>query len=200
MRFRRRAEEDSAPVEAVFAGVLDGRRLWVAVPARPGRLALRPSGGGDPLDLPADAPEQPGFLSARIDLASLPPASYDVVVAGPDGVAPASTPPLPPQGRRRHRLHRTDDGRLVLRTHDVEPALELVSATAGPDGISVEVEGPEGRATLTADDLLAPGRPAVRRRDDDLPDPGRGAPLPTDDRVRLRWSPEGLLVARAVDA
>jgi hypothetical protein len=45
----------------------------------------------------------------------------------------------------------------------------------------------------------------VRRRDNDLADPGRGAPLPAlvDDadreRLRLRWSPHALLVARVLD-
>ena len=45
----------------------------------------------------------------------------------------------------------------------------------------------------------------VRRRDNDLAEPGRGAPLPAlvddDDRerLRLRWSPRALLVARVLD-
>lgn len=204
MRFRRREATDearTASVEAVFAGVLDGRHLWVAVEERPGRLALR-GADGDVLDLPDDAPAQPGHLSARLVLAALPagPASYDVVLVGPDGAAPVTAPDLASAGRWRHRLHRADDGRLVLRTVEPESALVLVGASSGPDGVSVEVEGPEGRTTLTTDDLLRPDRPTVRRRDDDLPDPGRGAPLPSDDRVRLRWSADGVLQARAVEA
>ena len=45
----------------------------------------------------------------------------------------------------------------------------------------------------------------VRRRDNDLAEPGRGAPLPAlvdekdRERLRLRWSPSALLVARVLD-
>jgi hypothetical protein len=45
----------------------------------------------------------------------------------------------------------------------------------------------------------------IRRRANDLVDAGRGAPLPSlvddseQERLRLRWSPRGLLLARPVD-
>ncbi|HET9423111.1 MAG TPA: hypothetical protein VFO49_18375 [Nocardioides sp.] len=45
----------------------------------------------------------------------------------------------------------------------------------------------------------------VRRRANDLAEPGRGAPLPAlvdegdKERLRLRWSPKALLVARVLD-
>jgi hypothetical protein len=57
--------------------------------------------------------------------------------------------------------------------------------------------------------VTAGGRP-VRRRDNDLTDPGRAVPLPElyavepglEDRVRLRlrWSGDGMLMARILDA
>ena len=73
-----------APV-AAFAGILDGQRLWLAVDAAPGSLALRDTGSGDVIapenEVPAD--DQPGYRAARVDLAQLPgdaEATYDVVV------------------------------------------------------------------------------------------------------------------------
>ena len=84
MRFRRHAAQatpDGTPVGCVFAGVLDGRRLWLAVDALPGRLALRDP-DGEVVDLPSEGgDEQPGYLSTRLDLAALTrAATYDVVV------------------------------------------------------------------------------------------------------------------------
>lgn len=211
MRLRRRAEEAS-PVELVFAGVLDGRRLWLAVDEQPGRLALR-SASGDVLDLPAsDADAQPGRLAVRLDLAALPAAaaSYDVVLVGPDGTVPLTTGPLA-AGRVvatdgvRHLLERADDGALRLRTEVLAPSATLVSVAVAPDELVLEVTTPAGPVTLTGGDLavgpvlVGPDRLPVRRRDDDLPDPGRGAPLPSHGSLRLRWNADGLLVARAVE-
>jgi hypothetical protein len=89
-----------APV-AAFAGVLDGRSLWLAVDARPGSLALRETGSGDVIALSGDLPEdQPAYRSTRVDLAELPistdEAAYDVVVVPSGGRSPKPvwTPPL----------------------------------------------------------------------------------------------------------
>ena len=99
-------------------------------------------------------------------------------------------------------------GRLALLAGD-EPVVNLPTTT----------EGDTVTATLDAASLpgTAPEQPTrvmvgepgawqpVRRRDNDLADPGRGAPLPAlvDDsereRLRLRWSPRALLTARLVE-
>lgn len=226
MRFRRRADESSVPgtpdadgVRAVFAAVLDGRRLTVAVeavPAATGTIGLRTS-SGDVLGLPDDGPPQAGYLSARLDLTSLPAeeASYDVVVVPLDGgahapvttgpVEPGRTP-VTPDGTARHGLLRSESGALVLKTVPVEPAHELALILADGDEVSL-VAGPH---ELAHADLLTQAGPTltpvqvgpdllpVRRRDDDLPDPGRGAPLPSTSDLRLRWSADGLLLVRAV--
>ncbi|WP_148615618.1 hypothetical protein [Nocardioides rubriscoriae] len=229
MRLRRRADDASdapgAPraavggVETVFAGVLDGRRLWLAIAAQPGVLALR--GPDGVVDLPREVDDRPGHLAARLDLASLPAAatSYDVVLVADGRATPLVTGPLPaarvpaaPGGDTRHVLERADDATLRLRTEPLAPAYELVTVDAGPDALRLEVTGPDGPLTLDTDDLLGqagptmapvlvgPDRLPVRRRDDDLPDPGRGAPLPSVGRLRLRWSGDGLLRARLAEA
>lgn len=215
MRFRRHAAQatpDGIPVGCVFAGVLDGRRLWLAVDALPGRLALRDP-DGEVLDLPSEGgDEQPGYLSARLDLAALTrAATYDVVVVD-EVVRPVTiaTPPSPrvpvaPGGRVRHVLVRADDGPLRLRTEAVRASVELDAVEAESDTVRLTVGGEV--VTLDAAGLgatwtpvtVGPDRLPVRRRDDDLADPGPGAPLPSDGRLRLRWSADGLLRARVVE-
>lgn len=215
MRFRRHAEQataDGPPVASVFAGVLDGRRLWVAVDAVPGRLALRGS-DGTVLDLPAaGGDEQPGYLSARLDLASLTrAASYDVVVV--DDVVrpvtiqapPSPRAPLAPGGAVRHVLVRAGDGTLGLRTEVVAASVELDTVEVEGDTVRLSVGGdlvtldPAGIGATWTPVTVGPDRLPVRRRDDDLADPGPGAPLPADGRLRLRWSADGLLRARVVE-
>jgi hypothetical protein len=226
MRFRRRTEESAGPagaadaVDAVFVAILDGRHLWLAVPAQRGSLALRASGEGAAVaDLPVVVEgDRSDVLSVRLDLAALPAgaASYDVVLAGPDGARPVHGDP---GGRRTpladdgvvRRVERGHGGALRVVVGSADPAAVLVAVRSGLDGIEVDVDGPGGPATLTHADLLAGAGPEagpvrvgadrlpVRRRDDDLADPGRGAPLPSDGPLRLRWSRDGLLQARVVD-
>jgi hypothetical protein len=233
-----------APV-AAFAGVLDGRSLWLAVDARPGSLALRESGSGDVIALSGDLPEdQPAFRSTRVDLAGLPvaadEAAYDVVVVPSSGRSPKPvwTPPLPPATAAvvdgtRWELRRSDEGMLRLVRAVVPPAAELtgvategddIRVTTTPGGELALVGEDDGVVATYADGLLtaepltgvaaqltrvtAGGLP-VRRRDNDLTDPGRAVPLPElyaaepghedDVRLRLRWSGDGLLMARILE-
>jgi hypothetical protein len=233
VRFRRREPDQPAallePVDAVFSGVLDGRRLWVAVAHAEGRFALR-TASGELHEAPAVDDSHDGHRSARLDLADLPAGAYDVVLAAADGVrpvrsdAPPRRTPTSPGTGMRHRLERVDDGALRLVTEPVPPAAELVAVSAGPDGLLVTTD-PVGPLHLLADDtvvatatdgllhealvadldaqltrvVVGDDRLPVRRRDDDLADPGRGAPLPGDGRLRLRWSPRGLLQARITE-
>lgn len=233
---------------ATFAGVLDGRSLWLAVAATPGALALRETTSGDVVALASDlAEDQPEHRSVRVDLDGLGPAgeaAYDVVVVPPGGRAPRRvwSRPLTPATTPRHDGHRwavvrDDEGWLGLRRTAAAPAVALTRVSAGPDGVRLDVEPaatlvlrsedgsevarladgllgvdtvagvPDQPTAVTTDD----GRPVVRR-DDDLLNPGRGAPLPElylpgdgvrDPlglvRVRLRWSDSGELLARVLD-
>ena len=265
MRFLRRADEatpeeaptpvDAPPpgrVVATFAGVLDGRRLWVSVDERPGTLGLRDIATGDVLALPDDAADdQPGHLAARLDLASLPhpvagtPTTYDVVLVPLGGAKPRPlwTPPLPghrppptPDGLARLSLERGDDGSLRVRHELLPVAAELVAISAGSDAVTLHLstsgtalrllgEGGVELASWPAEhdvvtlsaaglDPVAPqvARLAlddlpVRRRGNDLAEPGRAVPLPQlydgdsdRARLRLRWSAQGLLQARVFAA
>jgi hypothetical protein len=151
---------------------------------------------------------------------------------------PVWTPPLPPAtsavvGGKRWEVRRTEEGQLRLVHVPVPPAAELTEILAVGDGIQVTT-APGGELTLLgeADDVLATltgdvltalavaaatpqlarvmaGGLPVRRRDNDLTDPGRAVPLPElyavdpghEDRVRLRlrWSGDGMLMARILD-
>jgi hypothetical protein len=216
------------PVVAAFAGILDGRRLWLAVEDTPGSLALRAADSGDVV-APANevrADDQPGYRAARIDLAELPggdETTYDVVLV-PGRGRPVPVRSEAPVSRRPDaspwRLARTDEGLLQVHREDVPDAAELVTVEEVPEGLRLIVsDGPQlglliddepvvvlpvhdGAVTLPASDL--PEQPAramvgepgswrpLRRRANDLSDPGRGAPLPSG----LRWSPSAELIAR----
>ena len=113
-----------APV-AAFAGVLDGRSLWLAIDARPGSLALRDAASGDVIALAGQqADDQPAYRGARLDLGELragTEAAYDVVVVPSSGRSPKPvwTHPLPPTvapvvDGARWDLRRGDDGTLRL--------------------------------------------------------------------------------------
>lgn len=179
MRFRRRdADVDAASVEddapaidapppgapvAAFAGVLDGRRLWVAVDARPGSIGLRDPASGDVVGLPDDAADdQPAYLSARLDLAGLPDADavYDVVLVPTGGgrARPVWTPPLPERrsplaadGRTRHVLVRGDDGALRLRRETAKPAADLVGVTSDRTSVTLRLAGAESPLALVVE-------------------------------------------------
>ncbi len=231
-----------APV-AAFAGVLDGRSLWLAVDARPGSLALRETGSGDVIALAGDLPEdQPAYRSTRVDLAGLPvspEATYDVVVvSGGRSPKPVWTRPLAPATApavdgSRWELRRSDEGNLRLARVTVPQAAELTGIVTEGDGIRVTTT-PGGELALVGEDdavvatygdgVLSAGPLAgaapqltratagglpIRRRDNDLTDPGRAVPLPelyADEpghedhvRLRLRWSGDGFLMARILE-
>lgn len=230
---------------ATYAGVLDGRHLWLAVALAPGQLALRDRAAaedaGGELPLPTDLlDDQPEHRSVRTDLEPLgltSEAGYDLVLLAPAGRARRIwSPPLPPRRtpvRDAHRweVRRDDDGLLSLHRAAVADHVELAGVEVLAEGLELSVrprvalvlraaEGDEVLATLT-DGLLtvadvdgvpaqvarvttSDGRP-VLRHDDDLLNPGRGAPLPDlylpgssvrepvgVERLRLRWTERGL--------
>jgi hypothetical protein len=116
---------------AAFAGVLDGRHLWLAVDATPGSLALREAGigsdAGGLLQLASDlAEDDPRYRSVRTDLTAVAgegSARFEVVVTAPGGkVYRVWTPPLarnepvrtPAVGGVLWELARSADGTLEL--------------------------------------------------------------------------------------
>ena len=244
-----------APV-AAYAGILDGRTLWLAIEAAPGTLALRDATGGvHPLT--SDLPEHdPAYRDVRADLLGLPgedETAYDVVLVPTGGRAPrlvwiAPFPagptrvPPSPDGRWQLGLGRTEEGLLRIRRSRPAPGLDVLDLAVTEDGLRItvaagdpgeptelrlvedstvlaaypltrdgdrriavitEAELPEGSGQLGR--LLAGDLP-LRRRANDLTNPNQAVLLPVlfgadPDlaRLRLRWSPEGHLVARVVD-
>ncbi|MEP9363747.1 hypothetical protein ABLE68_12330 [Nocardioides sp. CN2-186] len=146
--------------QAVYARVLDGERLWLAVEADAGVPALRRAGGEivDPdSDLPSDhGAHEPGVRSVRWLLTTLLPeehgAELEVVVRPRDG-----SDPLPVLGPEPHpespsRADTTPDGRwrfvvdaepgLVVRVRRTAtpPASRLLSVSAGHGSVTITCE------------------------------------------------------------
>jgi hypothetical protein len=146
---------------AVYARVLDGERLWLALDAGVGEPALRRPDSGEILrpddDLPSgQADHEPGFRSVRWLLTTVVPeadgAELEVVVL-PDGggspqrlLGPGGHPESPsradttPDGRWRFVLD-ADPG-LVLRVRRlaVPPAARLLSVSAAHGAVTLECE------------------------------------------------------------
>ena len=251
---RRPADGPDGPV-AVFAGILDGQRLWLATEERPGSLALRDIGSGDVIAPHNEVPDdQPGYRAARIDLGELPgedEATYDVVLVPSGGGTPKQVGSGPLEGRRPRpaadgrtqywlgsggegtlQVHRgavdeaaelravkvTDDGLLLTITGtgrslallaDGEPVVTFATSATGPDTVTATIDAASVPATDRQPTQVVIGEPhawlPIRRRANDLAEPGRGAPLPKlrDEHqrecLRLRWSSQALLVARVPD-
>lgn len=151
MRFagRRRTED---PV-AAYAGILDGRHLWLSLESD-GVAELRGPSGTYPL------------TGAVTDLLALLPeseATYDVVLAGaPLGVAPFPTDPtrvpLSPDGRTQLRLERTGTGHLRLGRRPVPPTALLEA---------IELRGSDVHLTLRPPGDVRPGSHLVLLDADD---------------------------------
>lgn len=145
------------PVVAYAA--VDGRTLWLAVPAGPGSLGLRDA-EGTVVSLPsAVADEQPGYLSARVDLdellaptadAGADTASYDAVLVAGNGKAAALwAHPLPAKPDTRPRsfdgthvwdLARLDDGTLRVTRSPRPPGVWLRSIRLDGDSVTVTTD------------------------------------------------------------
>ena len=133
-----------------FAGVLDGRHLWLAVDATPGTLALRAVGAERVISLTSDlAEDDPRFRSVRSDLSTVPgeeATRFEVVITAPGGkVHRVWTPPLPPlqpmrvpaAGGVQWQVARSDDGTLQLLREPAPPAAYLVSISADVDDVAI---------------------------------------------------------------
>lgn len=149
---------------AVVATVPDGRSLWVAVPAQPGRLALCRTDTGELRDLPTEVvTDQPAYTAARIDLTALDgdQARHDVVLVpdddsddGDDTGAPVAvrTDPLPARatrpgadGHTQHLVVRSPEGLLRLRSTVLPPAAGLATVRKLDDAVELTLvdAGPE---------------------------------------------------------
>jgi hypothetical protein len=139
--------------DAVYARVLDGEHLWVAVAAGAGRPALQDVVTGDLMEAEPLPDEDPAYASARWRLADLLPETDDaeallVAVAEKGGKPSLLRPPPPPppsslrtpptpDGRWRFLLVTDDDGFLrVRRTRAAHVARLLEIST---DGTSVRL-------------------------------------------------------------
>ncbi|GAB3200470.1 hypothetical protein GCM10027062_20140 [Nocardioides hungaricus] len=199
LRTRRRSSS-GGPV-AAYAGILDGRRLWLSVDGTP---ALRDASGavhtlaGDPaggLDLPGGEGE------------------WDVLVDGePVTIGPVAkgTTRVPPDGPWQCDLVRTDAGTLRVRRDRRAPGVDVLGFAVEGDGVRVTLAGEvtavrvgdasfpvvDGSAVLTSGPTgpvrAHPGDLPLRRRANDLATPGQAVLLPGP----LRWSPAGELVVR----
>ncbi len=193
---------------ATFAGVLDGRHLWLAVDATPGALALREAGPdpttGTVVPLASDlAEDDPRFRSVRSDLAALPGSGagrYEVVITAPGGkVHRVWTPPLrrnepvltPASGEVQWRVARTGDG-----------TLELVREPAPPGALLVDIDIDADDVTTLRVEGAAPGA-ELRLVDDESGEVLVTRPLSDDDGVAVGTLspadvPEGVGLSAAV--
>lgn len=145
---------------AAFAGVLDGRHLWLAVDATPGSLALRHQATQEVVTLHSDLTEDdPRWRSVRASLSGLTggDATYDVVVVAPGGrVHGVWTPPLPRNepvvtpvaDGVRWRVDRASDGALLLQRHEEPTSASLLDISMEDDRVKLTIADAEPGAEL----------------------------------------------------
>ena len=145
--------------DAVYARVLDGEHLWVAVPAEAGRPALQDPRTGELTQAEPSADEDPAYASARWRLAVVLPETEDaealLVAVGEKGkpaalrlaVAPPDshlrTPPTP-DGRWRFLVVTDDDGFLRVRRTQAAHVARLVAIGAAGPGVRLRLSPPSG--------------------------------------------------------
>jgi hypothetical protein len=148
--------------QAAFAGILDGRHLWLAVDATPGTLAIRETDTASIVPLPSDlAEDDPRYRSVRTDLTGLPgeaAARYEVVITAPGGkVHRVWTPPLarnepvrtPAAGDTQWQLSRAVDGTLELLREQAPAGAVLVDIQApDDDSVTLRIGGAPAVAEL----------------------------------------------------
>ena len=146
---RRRTDGDDAPSRgplAAYAGILDGRHLWLTLESGD-HAELRETQTGTNLQLAADITDLLALLPAG-------DAAYDVVVGG-KGVwgppPPAGEPtrvPLSPDGLAQLGLERTEAGHLRVTRRAVDPTALLEA---------IELRGGEAHLTLAPPGAVEPG-------------------------------------------
>jgi hypothetical protein len=145
-----------------FAGVLDGRHLWLAVDATPGTLALRESGTDKVVPLTSDlAEDDPRYRSVRANLAAVPgegAARFEVVITAPGGkVHSVWTPPLvqnepivtPPGDGVQWQVARGHEGTLELVRRPAPLGAVLLGIEEALDEtVTLRVGGADGATEL----------------------------------------------------
>ena len=158
----RAPDDPGSRPRAAFAGVLDGRHLWLAVDATPGNLALREAGTDRVLPLASDlAEDDPRYRSVRSDLSAVPgsgPDRFEVVITAPGGkVHRVWTPPIarnepfstPAADGVQWQVTRSEDGTLELAREPAPAGAVLLSIDAAPDDTAtLRIGGSEPGAEL----------------------------------------------------
>lgn len=140
--------------QAIYARILDGRSLWLAVHGALDGVALRLEGASDLIHPTNDAPPVAGIHSIRWRLnEALPPHAggpevYELVVL-PGSIplhadpltppAPMRTPPAP-DGRTQFDLRRRETGALVIRREAVPAHCPVVAVALTEAGASFTFE------------------------------------------------------------
>ena len=144
--------------DAVYARVLDGEHLWVAVPSAAGRPALQDPATGELTQAEPLPGEDPAYASARWRLADVLPETEDaealLVAVGekgkPAALRLAAAPPdshlrTPPtaDGRWRFLVVTDDDGFLRVRRTRAAHVARLLAITTADGGVRLRLGPPE---------------------------------------------------------
>jgi len=144
-------EVPDGPV-AVYARVLDGESLWLAVAGATGPIGLRREGAVELVRPESDAPPDPTYASLRWHLPTALPgddaAVFEVVADG----APLTARPLPDRtpmrtppsrdGRWQFEVRRRDGGSLVVERAPRPPTAEVDDTVLADDGLVVTFTDP----------------------------------------------------------
>jgi len=148
--------DEPAPIagpQAVYARVLDGDSLWLAVTETTDPVGVRREGTDEVVVPVSDAPPDDEVISLRWHLPSvLPgddPAVFEVVTATGTPVrshplpdqAPMRTPPSR-NGRWQFAVRRREGGALVVRRDAREPAAEVVAVHLTDAGVTFTLTDP----------------------------------------------------------
>ncbi|GAA1166266.1 hypothetical protein [Nocardioides aquiterrae] len=144
--------------DAVYARVLDGEHLWVAVPAGAGRPALQDPATGELTEAEPLPDEDPAYASARWRLTDVLPETEDaeaLLVAVGDKAKPAAlrlavapadshlrTPPTP-DGRWRFLVVTDDAGFLRVRRTRAARVARLLAITSAGGSVQLRLSPPE---------------------------------------------------------
>lgn len=150
------AAQPAGPV-AVYARVLDGDTLWLAVTGTEGKLALRHLETGRVTPMGSDLPDDPGVRSIRTNLtAGLPPSTtpvvFEVVALEARGTRPVRIDRLPQlhpirtppsrDGRWQFDVRRADDGVLRIRRDPAGVAAYVIGAEPIDDDLLLTLTDP----------------------------------------------------------
>lgn len=162
--------------DAVYARVLDGEHLWVAVAAGAGRPALQDAASGGLMTAEPLPAEDPAYTAARWRLTDLLPATEDaealLVAVKENGAKPSLLRPPPPppasslrtpptpDGRWRFLVVVDDDGFLRVRRTRAAHVARLLEITADATGVHLRLSPPEAGCEPTLHFVRKDGRVA----------------------------------------